>query len=407
MSWKVRRRRARAALWIAGRYLLAPGRGYATFINWISFVGLALGVMILTVVLSVMNGFDREITGRLLAAMPHALVLPSEDGAPDIERLLALPEVERAHRFFQAEAMLTRGEAVNFVGMAAFDRAGARHMASVLGHQAVERLLATPGGILLGWRLAEALGLGVGDAVVLVLVVPRSGGVRPVAIRFALAGTFSTGANPDASLAVMLRDDIVRRGLGHAGLDGWRLHLRDPFAGGLAATVREAAGGGEVRFWTEQYGALFRAVKIEKVMMFALLGLIVAIAAFNIVSGQAMLVNDKRGEAALLATLGAPRGMLVAVFFVQGFAVAFLGVAVGLVAGVVVAVHANAAVTLLQGVLGANIIDGTWFSQVPSLVRSADLAAIAGLGLGLSALAVAWPALKATRDNPADALHSA
>ena len=142
-------------------------------------------------------------------------------------------------------------------------------------------------------------------------------------------------------------------------------------------------------------------------MMFALLGLIVAIAAFNIVSGQAMLVNDKRGEAALLATLGAPRGMLVAVFFLQGFGVAFLGVVVGLVAGVVLAFNANAAVTLLQGLLGANIIDGTWFSEVPSLVRPADLAGIASLGLGLSALAVAWPALKAIRDNPADALHSA
>ena len=396
------------ALWIAGRYLLAPGRGYATFINWISFVGLALGVMILTVVLSVMNGFDREITGRLLAAMPHALVMPRNGGAPDIERLRALPDVKRVHRFFQAEAMLTRGGAVNFVGVAAFDAAGARYMADLLGREAVDRLLAKPGGIVLGWRVAEAHGLRVGDAVALVLSAPHGGGVRPVATRFALAGTFSTGASPDASLAVVLRDDIARRGLGDVGLDGWRLHLRDPFAGGLAATVRQAAGaGGEVRFWTEQYGALFRAVKIEKTMMFALLGLIVAIAAFNIVSGQAMLVNDKRGEAALLATLGAPRGMLVAVFFLQGFGVAFLGVAVGLVAGVVLAFNANAAVTLLQGLLGANIIDGTWFSEVPSLVRSADLAGIAGLGLGLSALAVAWPALKATRDNPADALHSA
>ena len=394
-------------MWIARRYLLAPGRGYATFINWISFVGLALGVMILTVVLSVMNGFDREITGRLLAAMPHALVVPGAGGAPDIERLRALPDVERAYRFFQAEAMLTRGGAVHFVGVAAFDANGLHHMAGLLGRNAVDRLLAEPGGIVLGWRLAEALGLRLGDAVVLVLAVPRDGGVRPVATRFALAGTFSTGASPDAGLAVVLRDDIARRGLGDAGVDGWRLHLRDPFASGLAAAVRQAAGSGEVRYWTEQYGALFRAVKIEKVMMFALLGLIVAIAAFNIVSGQAMLVNDKAAEAALLATLGASRGMLVAVFFLQGFGVAFLGVATGLVAGVVVASHANAVVTLLQGVLGANIVDGTWFSQVPSLVQPADLAVIAGLGLGLSAVAVTWPALKATRENPADALHSA
>ena len=402
------RRRTRLALWVARRYLLAPGHGYATFINWVSFVGLALGVMILTVVLSVMNGFDREITGRLLTAMPHALVTSGDENAPNIDRLRSVAGVARVERFFQAQAMLARGGAVHFLAIAAFDAADARGMSELLREDALARLLATPGGIVLGASLAQAHGLDSGDPVVLVLSKPRGGGVKPVIARFALAGTFAIGASPDATLGVVLRSDILRLGLADAGVDGWRLRLRDPLAApALAATVREAAGdGAAVRFWMEDYGALFRAVKIEKAMMFALLGLIVAIAAFNIVSGQAMLVNDKRGDVALLATLGAPRALLVAVFFLQGFGVALLGVAAGLAAGVLLAFNANAVVALLQEVVGVGIIDGTWFSQVPSHVQVTDLTAIAGLGLGLSALAVAWPALKATRENPADALHS-
>ena len=402
-------RRLRTVVWIARRYLLAPSHGYATFINWVSFAGLALGVMILTVVLSVMNGFDREITSRVLRAMPHAVVTPDDGGTPNIGALRGLAGVSGAHRFFQAQAMLSRGGAVNFLAVAAFDREGVERLDDMLSTSVRARLLATPGGIVLGARLADALGLSVGDPVMLVLAAPGSAGVRPVVARFALAGTFAVGANPDAGLGVVLRDDILRHGLIESGMDGWRLYLDDPFAlPKMAPKIRAAAGpGGEVRFWMEDYGALFRAVKIEKAMMFALLGLIVAIAAFNIVSGQAMLVHNKRGDVAMLATIGASRPLLVAVFFLQAFGVAFLGVVVGLSLGVLLAVHADTVMALLEGVLGASIIAGTWFSEVPSLVLTGDLAGIAAMALGLSGVAVLWPALKATRESPADALHAA
>ena len=299
----------RTALWIARRYLLAPSHGYATFINWVSFVGLALGVTILTVVLSVMNGFDREITGRLLTAVPHALVTSRNGGAPDIDRLRSVAGVVQVQRFFQAQAMLTRGGSVHFLALAAFDAAGVRGMSGLLRQEALERLLATPGGIVLGANLAQGARL----------AHRRSGGAGAVqaARRWRAAGGGARSPWPARSplaqartppWAWCLRDDILRLGLENAGVDGWRLRLRDPIAApAMVAAVRAAAGGdAEVRFWMEDYGALFRAVKIEKAMMFALLGLIVAIAAFNIVSGQAMLVNDKRGDAALLATLGTP-----------------------------------------------------------------------------------------------------
>ena len=409
MPTRQRRTELRTAWWIARRYLLARGHGYATFINWVSFVGLALGVTILTVVVSVMNGFDREITTRILSAVPHAVIVPHADAEPDIDRLRALPGVRSVHRFFQAEAMLAQGRAVNFVALAAFDEAGARQMSELLTPEALTRLLTATGGIVLGETLAAAMGMIVGDPVVVVMSVPTGAGVRPRVERFELAGTFEIGADPDAALAFAMRADVLARGLRAAGVDGWRLHLADPLAAADLAVPLGAALGDEaqVRFWMEDYGELFRAVKIEKAIMFALLALIVAIAAFNIVAGQAMLVNDKRGDVAMLATMGASRRLLVSTFFLQGFAVAFFGVAVGLAAGVIVAFNADAVMSALQGLIGASIIDGTWFAEIPSQVLLSDLATIAGLSLGLSLLAVLSPALKATAENPAEALHGA
>ncbi len=399
----------RTALMIARRYLFARSHGYATLINWVSFIGLALGVTILTVVVSVMNGFDREITTRILSVVPHGIVARPGLRTAGIDAVRAIDGVDQVSRYFEGEAMLARSGAVNFIVLAAFDEDGLESLSQWLGEDAIERLLATPGGIALGAPLARAMGIDIGDPVALVLSTLSGAGVRPRIERFELVGIFETEAEPDAALGVALRADIVRRGLTAAGTDGWRLHLADPFAApALAVRVREALGAeAEVRFWMEDHGELFRAVKIEKAIMFALLALIVAIAAFNIVSGQAMLVNDKRGDVAMLATMGASRRLLVAVFFLQGFSVAFLGVAAGLAAGVLLATYADEVASVFEAVMGASIIEGTWFTEIPSQVLASDLAIITGLSLGLSLLAVLWPALKATAQNPAQALHSA
>lgn len=405
--------RGRVSVLIAWRYLFARGHGYATFINGVSFVGLALGVMILTVVVSVMNGFDHEISRRILSVVPHAVVTPA---TLDVEPLQAVAGVEHVSRFFQAEAMLVHAVGrVDFVALAAFDDAGLRHTAS-LGEAALAALAERPDGVLLGAPLAAARGLAVGDALTLVLASPSASGARPQVRHFELAGTFETGADPDAGLAIAHRSAIVRQGLIEAGFDGWRLHLREPatapeiahrIRAAIRTASRAAAGRGTVRFWMDDYGELFRAVKIEKAMMFALLALIVAIASFNIVSGQTLLVNDKRRDIAMLTTMGAARRLLIGVFLLQGFSIAFSGVAFGLAAGVVVAWNADALATAVAATTGANIIDGTWFSEVPSQVRLADLAIIVALSLGLSLLAVLAPAFKATATNPAQALHAA
>ena len=400
---------AYTGVWIVLRYLFARSHGYATLINWVSFVGLALGVAILTVVVSVMNGFDREITSRVLSAVPHAMVEQRGPEPPDFRALLALEGVAHASRFFQGEAMLVRGGSVDFIALAGVDAGGAWRLQALVDQETLQRLQHRDGGIVLGAPLADARGIDLGDPVLLVAAAPSRAGVRPRIERFELAGTFEIGAEVDAALGIVLHDEVIRRSLAATGVDGWRLHLDDPAAApGLAEPIRAALGGNaEVRFWMDDYGELFRAVKIEKAIMFALLALNVAIAAFNIVSGQAMLVSDKRGDIAMLATIGASRRLLVWTFFLQGFAVACIGVASGLAVGLAIALNADAAASVLAAATGVSIIDGTWFTEIPSEVKTSDLVAIAALSLGLSLLAVLAPAFKATAENPAEALHSA
>ncbi|MXY55923.1 MAG: FtsX-like permease family protein [Gammaproteobacteria bacterium] len=400
-------REIRTALWIVRRYLLSRSHGYATFINWVSFFGLVLGVMILTVVLSIMNGFDREMTGRILSAVPHGFF--EFDGDPPIADLTRIEGVSSVTPLFQGEAMATRHGGVAFVALAGIDEAGARAMPRVLSGQALENLFSSRGSIILGASLARDLRLSVGDSVRLVFPVPSNVGVRPRIELFTLAGIFELRAQPDAALGIVRRQDIVARGLAGAGLDGWRLQLSDPLdAPRLAESIRRLLGGAtSIRFWTEDYGELFRAVRIEKAIMFALLALIVAVASLNIVSGQAMLVNDKRGDIAMLATMGASRHLIVGVFFMQGFAVAVLGVAAGLALGIGVAANADAVVSFFEGLVGASVIEGTYFDRIHSYLVLPDLMAVVGVSLGLSAAAVLRPAFKAAAENPAEALHAA
>ena len=397
----------RTALWIARRYLLARSHGYATFINWVSFVGLVLGVMILTVVLGIMNGFDREMTGRILSAVPHGFF--EYDGEAPVTDLQAIEGVSDVVRLFQGEVMATRYGGVAFIALVGVDEAGARAMPRVLSGEALENLVSTAGSIVLGAILARDLRLGVGDAVRLLVPVPSTIGVQPRIELFTVAGIFELRAQPDAALGVVRRQDIVDRGLVHAGLDGWRLQLDDPLnAPQLAEPIGAVLGSDiKLRLWTDDYGELFRAIRIEKAIMFALLALIVAIASLNIVSGQAMLVNDKRGDIAMLATMGASRRLIVGVFFLQGFSVAALGVAAGLALGIGIAANADAVVSFFEGLVGASLIDGTYFDRIHSYLVLPDVLAIVGVSLGLSLAAVLRPAFKAAAENPAEALHAA
>ena len=397
-----------AATWIARRYLFARRHGYAAFVNWVSFVGLALGVMILTVVVSVMNGFDRELVGRLLSVSPHVVVRGVAEFPAEV---VALPKVLAAGRHYRGEGLLLHRYGSTALTVMGVDAAGAEalaHIEDAAGMPALPRLFEGQATVLLGNRLVQTFGMSVGDPVVLTMAAARGGGVEPRMERFVLAGSFSVGAEPDSTLAVVRYDDAVARGLAAHGIAGWRLFLAEPLAAPALLPELEPILPDHARIssWADQYGGLFRAVKIEKVMMFVLLLLIVALAAFNVVSCQAMLVNEKRADAAILSTMGASRGLLATVFFLQGAAVAAAGVVSGLALGVVTALHADTVIAAVEGLLGASIIDGTYFRSIPSDVQIGDLVLIAVLSLGLCAAALLRPALRVTAEDPADVLHS-
>ncbi len=398
-------------LWMARRYLTSRRNQYASFVNWVSLAGLALGVMVLTVVVSVMNGFDRELKTRLLGAVPHALVLPPADW--DFEmRYAPTPSdgVVSVSRLFQGSAMISRSGAVTalaLLGVDAEDADGLDLIADSIVRGTLEELFEGYGGIMLGEPLARALGIRVGDPVALVVMVPAANGARPRIERFTLRATFEVGAEPDATIAVVRFDDIERRGLVSSGAAGWRMVFADPMDVPITESDLRAAlpPGWRLTTWMDSYGELFRAVGLEKTLMFVSLALVVAIAAFNIVSGQTMLVNDKRRDIAMLTTIGAPSRFLVEVFLVQGFSVAVLGIGVGLVAGVLIAWNVDPVVWAIEWLTGESILSGTGFGKMPSVVLAGDLVVIAALSLGLCFLAVLRPALKAVAENPAQTLH--
>ena len=397
-------------LWMAGRYLASRRNPHAAFINWASFAGLTAGVVLLTVVASVMNGFDRELRTRLLGVVPHVLAVPP-DGAWDTPPVPP-SEVLSSHRFFAGSAVVgVRGsvQPLLLYGVDAAAPGSLDLLARRMIEGSVDDLGRARGGVLLGAPLARLLGVEPGDPIVLVVTLPRGSTIEPRVERFTLRGTFEVGAQPDYSLAVIELADVQARGIGAAGASGWRMQLADPMrVGEVARTLRDGSPAEwDLRLWTDRYGDLFRAVRLEKTLMFVFLALVIAIAAFNMVSGQTMLVNDKRADIAMLETMGAPTRFLVQVFVVQGFAVAVVGVAAGLVAGVLLAWNAGPVAGALSGVLGGSILDGTPYDELPAEVLGSDLAVIAALSLGLCFLAVLRPALKAVAENPAPALHAA
>ena len=398
-------------LWMAARYLTSRRNHYASFVNWVSFAGLTLGVMVLTVVVSVMNGFDRELKTRLLGAVPHAVVLPPGDwdfGTSDEPK--PPPGVVHVSRVFQGSAMISRrgaATALVLLGADVEETSSLNMITESVVEGSLEALSEGDGGIMLGAPLARALGIAIGDPVALIFMVPAANGARPRIERFTLRATFQVGAEPDATLAVVRFEDVERRGLAGTGAAGWRLVFEDPMEVPLIEAELRASLPPDWRLatWMDSYGELFRAVGLEKTLMFVSLALVVAIAAFNIVSGQTMLVNEKRRDIAMLTTIGAPSRFLVEVFLVQGFAVAVIGICVGLAAGVLIAWNVDPVVSAIEWLTRQSILSGTGFGSMPTEVQAGDLVVIAGLSLGLCFLAVLRPAMRAVAENPARALH--
>ncbi len=400
------------SVWIGLRYLRAQRQQFVSLITWVSVVGLALGVAMLVVVTSVMNGFDAELKRRILGLVPHAVAEPP----PAFGRALRPADIApfenigtAAFRFFEGDGMVARGGIVHAISVYGIGEEGL-HALDVLNDSVIDgslESLGQRGNVVLGVPLARHLGLRIGDAVTLIMSVPSGDSVTPRLERFTLAGTFEVGAEIDYALALVGFDEIGRRGLAPTGIMGIRFVIDDPLdVDSLRSQMTTVLPSDwQIRDWRASFGQLFQAVRLEKGMMFLLLLMIVAIAAFNIVSAQTMLVSDKRADIAILRTMGATDALVVRMVLIQGVLVALAGVGLGMGLGLLLAVNSAESIAVLEYLIGSRLLEGTYFDTIPVLIIPGDLVAIGALSLALCVLSAMQPARRAAALNPAAALH--
>lgn len=408
------------SLFVGLRYTAAKrGNHFISFISLVSMLGLMLGVAALIVVLSVMNGFDRELKQRILGMVPHATI--SEYGTsmrdwPSVaERLVLSDQVEAAAPFVQAQGMLTNAGRVHGVLVNGIDPEFETDVSIIANHftyGSLDNLAPGEYGIVLGELLARFIGAGVGDKVTLVL--PEASvsiaGIVPRLKRFDVVGIFSVGAELDASLAYVHIDDAARlKRLSQGEVDGVRVKFDDLFA--APRLIRSLAESFDrplyVSDWTRTHGNLFQAIQLEKRMIGLLLFLIVFVAAFNIVSTLVMVVTDKRNDIAILRTMGATPGGIMRIFMVQGTVIGFIGTTLGLILGIILALTVSDLVAWVERVLGIQFLsaDVYFISYLPSQLQLNDLLLITTTAFSISFLATLYPAWKASRTQPAEALR--
>lgn len=407
-------------LFVGVRYLRARGRNrFISFISLISMLGIALGVAVLIVVLSVVNGFERELRERILNMTAHATIT-GFDGALDDWRevrdvALAHPQVRAAAPFIEGQGLLLHGEELSGVAVRGIDPPLEAQVAGidrlmVAGSMAALR----PGGwqVVLGEELARALGVGPGDRVV--MVIPE-GSVTPVGLvprmrRFEVGGVFRAGMYEfDRSVALIHLADAQRlyRLGDHAG--GVRLNVAEIYrAGALAREVALDYGGGVyIDDWTRRHANFFRSIQLTKTIMFVILLLVVAVAAFNIVSTLVMVVRDKQADISILRTLGASPRHINAVFMVQGTVIGFVGTALGVALGSVLALNLETLIAAAERLLDTKFLaaDVYFISDLPAQLRPDDLLTISLTAIGLSLVSTLYPAWRAARTQPAEALR--
>jgi lipoprotein-releasing system permease protein len=382
-------------------------------------LGIGLGVAALIIVLSVMNGFQREVRDRMLGVVSHIEVYAFDGGAlPDVQGTLAQvkahPAVVGAAPFISAQALLARGEDMKGVLVRGIDPAlepQVTDLQSDMQAQVLSRLQPGVFGVVLGRDLAQNLGVMPGE---LVTLVSPSGQVTPAGVvprmkQMAVLGTFSSGHYEyDSSLALLHVEDAARM-FRLEGPSGVRIKLRDLHqAREVAQELQTRLGAGfHVRDWTQQNRTWFAAVQVEKRMMFIILTLIVAVAAFNLVSTLVMTVTDKRADIAILRTLGASPRSIMGIFVVQGAAVGVMGTLGGLALGLLVAFNIDVIVPALERLFSATFLpqDIYLISRMPSEPLASDIVPIAVISLILAFAATLYPSWRASRVNPAEALR--
>jgi lipoprotein-releasing system permease protein len=401
------------------RYLRAKRRnGFISFISLASILGILIGVMALITTISVMNGFQNELRDRILGMVSHATIDGLDGPLENWPQAVALsakdPRVLGAAPYVQSEALLQgarrQGALIRGVLPALEPRV------SDLGAKMKQGKLSDlrPGeyNIILGNELAQTLGVGVGDSVNVFVSEATVTPIGPIprARRFKVTGVFEVGAQEyDFGLAVIHLQDAQRLMRMDTGVTGVRLKLRDIWdAWNVARSLaNEMTGMYRVHDWTRDHENFFRSLKMEKTIMFVLLSLVIAIAAFNLVSSLVMLVQDKQADIAILRTLGLSPGAVMRVFMVQGTVIGVVGVGLGVLGGILLSDNLSYIVKFVEGLTGSELMpaDVYYISGVPTAIESSDIILVATVAFIMCLLATIYPARRAAKTDPASALR--
>ncbi|WP_194721630.1 lipoprotein-releasing ABC transporter permease subunit [Noviherbaspirillum malthae] len=409
--------------WLVGlRYTRAGRRSgrnsFISFISLISMAGIALGVAALIVVLSVMNGFQKEVRDRMLSVLSHIEVYDATGSLPDwqvtAKEAMQVPEVKGAAPYVAAQAMMTRDDTVRGViirGVLPQEEPKVSDVASQVKEGSFNNLRSGEFNIVLGRELARGLHVNVGDKVT--MIAPQGqitpAGVLPRLKQFTVGGIFEAGHHEyDSGLAFIHIDDAMRMFKLEAP-SGLRLRVEDmQRAPEVALTLSKVLHGNlYILDWSKQNRTWFAAVQTEKRMMFIILTLIIAVAAFNLVSTLVMTVTDKQADIAILRTLGASPASILKIFMIQGAMVGLLGTAIGVGLGVLVALNIDVIVPFIERLLGVQFLSKEIYliTELPSDLRWPDVWTIGGVAVVLAFVATLYPSWRAANVRPAEALR--
>ena len=406
--------------WVGTRYLRSTHRrGFVSFVAAMSVTGLTLGVAVLIVVLSVMNGFERELRSRILAVTSHATLMGLEGTLDDWQQArevaVARPGVLQAVPYIEARGMIAAGPRVQGTLVRGVDpplEKQATGLADRMQTGSIDALQAGSWNVILGESLARDLGVGVGDKVVLIApeATATPDGVVPRMRRLTVAGVFASGMYEfDQGLILMnLRDAARLYRLGE-GVSGLRLALEDPLQ--APVVVRDLAlalgGGYFVSDWTRVHANFFQSIELTKGLMFVILLMVVAVAAFNIVATLVMIVKEKSADIATLRTLGASPSSILTSFVTQGVLIGLVGTLAGVVLGVAMAWQVESIVAAIERLFDVQFLNAEvyFMSDLPATVLAEDVWQVAGVAFALCALATVYPAWRAARMQPAEVLR--
>lgn len=414
------------SLFVGLRYVRSRTRKFfVSFITWASLAGVAVGVAALIVVLSVMNGFEGELRDRLLALSSHARVVASVEEEASAEArdygwqqalavLRADARVQGVAPYVEIQALALRTPEMLPVQLRGIDPAlepDVSAAASAMVEGRLEDLRPGEDRVILGSVVARLLGVVGGDRVTLLVPgLDPSGAPAPRLRELTVSGIFEVGLHDhDGTLALAHIDDVRELTADDAQAFGLHVKLNDPMAApALNRELGSRLGRGlGLRDWTQDHANYFRAIRIEKAMMTIILMLIVGVAAFNIVAMLVMVVTDKRTDIAILRTFGATPRSVLEIFLTQGLVIGWAGVGLGVLLGVLVATHVGSIVPVLESTFGFRIMDPSvyYVTQIPAEVRIENVLLIAVLALVITAAATVYPALRASRVAPAEALR--